>query len=604
MVVTRPQFNPVLADLLEKPGPFSLDCEATGLRVYHDAQLFSLILGTGDTNYYFNFKEYSDCTPEQVLPREWLAQFAPLFERKQIVWFLHNAKYDLGLLSKEGLEISGIIHCTEAIARVERNDHLTYSLDACLTRIGLRKSDTVEKYIKEHKLYTKEEIPGKDKTHVNKHFDQVPFSVIVPYGITDGGGTFTLGLHQISALQKISQSTPSNLPSIHRVLNNERSLTQTLFKMEQYGIKIDPEYCKQAASFEQARYEKSAAEFEELSGIAFTDSNKVLATAFKKMGEEYPLTEKGNPSFTDDVLSGFTTPLAVVVQEYRDARKKCHTYYRNFLWHMDKEGIIHANLRQGGTATGRMSCSDPNLQNLSKEEDFSQPFLIRRAFIPRSGRFFFMIDYDQMEYRMMLDAAREKGLIRLILDENLDVHEATARMIGSTRSKAKTINFGLLYGIGLTSLSLQLGVTVAEARELKRQYFSKLPGVREFIQTITSRTAQRQYVFNWLGRRSHFPEAKFCYKAANYWDQGGCADVVKVAMNRIGTLLEGTQTRMVMQIHDEILFEGVEAEKDLIWECKKIMETVYPYKQLPLTCSVSHSYESWADKVEGMPGGD
>lgn len=601
MIVTRSQFTDVLASLELEPGPFSLDCEATGLRVYHDSRLFSVIISSGEETYYFNFQDYPDCDREQVLPREWILKFSDLLGNPNTLWFMHNAKYDLGLLTKEGLKFQGVIHCTEAIARVVRNDHLKYSLDACVERLGLKKSEAVEKYIKEHKPYTKEEIPGKDKLHVNKHFWRVPFSVIAPYGLADGQITYALGLHQISELTTTALSTPCELPNVLRVLNNERKLTKTLFKMEQYGIRIDPEYCMTAASYEQAQYEKAEAEFEKLSGIPFTDSNKVLAHAFTKMGEEYPLTEKGNPSFTDDVLSTFTTPLARVVQDYRSSRKKCHTYYRNFLWHRDENNLVHANIRQGGTGTGRVSCSDPNLQNLSKEEDFSQPFLIRRSFIPREGRFFFMIDYDQMEYRMMVDKAGETGLIRLILDEGLDVHAATAILIKRSRAQAKTINFGLLYGIGAAELARQLGCTVPEAKEMKASYFKSLPRVRDLIRGISGIAEQRGYIFNWLGRRSYFQDKRFCYKAPNYWDQGGCADVVKVAMNQIDELLWNKQTKMVMQIHDEILFEGVEEEKSLIPEIKTIMESVYPYRYLPLTCSVSHSYESWADKKEGVP---
>jgi DNA polymerase I len=601
MLVRQSDFTSILQSLAE-PRVRSLDCEATGLRVYHDARLFSLIIGEEEQVYYFNFQEYEDLGPEFILPRSWLREFNPIFASRDHSWALHNAKYDLALLWKEGLEVAGEIHCTMAIGRVLDNDRLKLSLDVLAKDHGMEKSDAVENYISENGLWDWEEIPGKKTRKKNLYFSKVPHHVIIPYGEQDGRITWCLRNLQQGQLHAQADLVPKGKPTVLDIAANEKKLTQVLFQMERTGIRVDAEYCREAAQYEMGRYEKAAHEFEILSGIPFRDSPKALEKAFIQAGEQYPRTEKGNPSFTDEVLKGFTTPLANLVREYRDAYKKCNTYYRNFLYHMDADGLIHANAKQSGTVTGRMSYSDPNLQNLNKEEDLEPRFLVRRSFIPRPGRFFFMIDYEQMEYRLMLDLAGEQAVIEKIL-QGLDVHEATAQMMGVSRQQAKTLNFMLLYGGGAQKLADALGLTLREAYALKDQYFSALPRVQTFIRRVMLTAEQRGFIFNWAGRICRFKDKTFSYAGPNHLIQGGCADIMKIGMVRIAEFLaeRKAKTQMLVQVHDELVFEGVEEEKHLIPEVKRILETVYPYKHLPLTCSVSYSHKSWADKVEGIP---
>lgn len=611
MIVRQSTFSEVLEKLVAAP-VLSLDTETFGLRVYQEDKVFSLILGIGPENFYFNLKEYpgldSDILsgPEVVLS----ALQDKIFSDPTKKYFLHNAKFDLAGLSRFGIALAGEIHCTQAIARVIYNEHMEYSLESCAERIGLKKDDKVEEYINANGLWSYEQIPGKKTRSKRKFFDRVPFEIISTYGETDADITYHLGKHQEAALQDILNRTPEGWPSLAKVVENEKQFTKTCFEMERIGVKIDPEYCKKAALYESSRAEKVALEFERLTHIPFKDSNKVLAEAFTKLGEKFPLTEKGNPSFEHSVLSEFESPVAKLVLDFRDARSKAN-YYHGFLYFMDRDHRVHPNIRQGGAATGRTAQSEPNFQNLTKEDseaDLAQEFLVRRAIVPTPGYFFYCPDQDQVEYRLMLElAARRRGemtpLIQSVLS-GLDVHEATAQLTTQagfpiTRSQAKTVNFLTLYGGGREKLAKGLGCSPEIARQIQDAIFQAAPEVRSFIRSVIEIASHRGFIFNWLGRRSHFPDSNFSYKAPNYLIQGGCADIMKVAQNKIHQYLQGKKSRMLVQVHDELLFEIHESEEHICSEIKTILENVFPSRFLPLTVGSAYATLSWADKIDG-----
>lgn len=614
MLVSRATFHDVIK-LLSRPSWYSFDTETTGLNPYLGDRLFSLILATKSETYYFNFKhDYptsEGVSSDYCLPREWIKDFNQVFSNPRSYFFAHNAKFDIHMLHVEGVEISSDVHCTEVGARILYNQYLSYSLEKCAERIGLEKDDAVETYITKHKLYTKHRVEGK-KTEVRQpHYDKVPFAIIVPYGEKDARITFDLGFKQVEDLKRKELSCPSTEPSITKLHQNELRLTKTCFRMESFGIKVDRDYCERARDYEMGIARMAISKFEEMSGEPFVDSPEPLAKIFDRAGEAYPRTAptktrpKGTPSFTAEVLEDFDSPLALHLLNYRRASKRAGTYYANFVRLADSQGVIHSNLRQAGTATWRFSSSDPNLQNLSKpDEDDEGPrpeFEIRSAFIPRSSDFcFVMIDYDQMEYRMMLDYAGEKGLIEQVL-AGLDVHQATANLMGVSRYEAKTINFMLLYGGGVAKLAKKLNISLIEAKVLKQHYFDVLPRVQNFIDTVILKARTRKEIFNWAGFRYHFPDREWAYVAPNHLIQGGCALVMRYGLNSIDKFLEGKKSRLLMTIHDEALLEIHKDELHLVNDIKNIMENIYPHNRLPLTAGVSHSWKSWGDKVKGSP---
>lgn len=575
----------------------SVDTETTGLAWAHDDKLFSVIFQTEFEGFYFNFNDDPSIPEEYRLPREWVERFSPCFDKG--VTFAHNAKFDWHMLEKAGCKVRGDMWCTLTGARILDNDVHRYGLAECAERIGLEKDEAVEAYIKEHKLWDWITIPGKQNRKKNKYYDRVPFHIIVPYGLRDASVTYRLGMKQLERVEDLDNSRPENRRSLANVFLNEVRLTRVCKEMEDVGIEIDKEYCEKAIEHDEAVLKLQEEEYEKLTEIPFKDSNKTHADAFRNLGCSYPLTEKGNPSFNDESLSKVDHPIATVIKAWRTAFKRSNTYFRSYLYY-GRGGVIRANINQGGTTTGRFSYSDPNLQNIPKAD--TSEFPVRRAFVPRDGFCFVAIDYNQMEFRLMLDYAKEYSLIEAI-KQGHDPHDATAKEVGIERRPAKILNFGLLYGMGVDLLARTLGVDREQASQFKRKYFSRLPRVKQFLHGTSDMAASRGFVYGWDGRRYQFHNADLSYKAANAIIQGGCASIVKQAMVRCAALLQPLESKLLLQIHDELLFEVAENELGVVADLKEIMEDIYPYKAMPLTCSVEHSWKSFGDLEKGAPHG-
>lgn len=590
MIVPIEHFNTVL-DSLERYTHLGLDTETTGLKWEH--KIFSIIIYCPDNAYYFNFQYYgAESTHLNTLPRQFILGMGRLFSNTGITWIIQNAKFDYNMLAKECLYIAGKLHCTQATERVLINNlgPKAYSLDAMSQRrLGMEKDDAVEKYITRWKLWTKIPIAGKADDEKEKHYEKVPLKIIVPYGERDAELCYRIGM------QQIKEVTEKGLINVYA---NEMELVKTCSDMQRIGITLDTNYTKLALEYESKKLEALLYKHIQLTGAPFSESPKDIAQSFTSQGIMFDRSEKNNPVLNKFALKHIEHPLPRLIEDIREAQKFIRTYYAAFLYYQH-DGILHPSFNQAGAVSGRMSMSGPSLHNIPKEEH--GPYQIRRCFIPRPGYLFFMLDYDQQEFRMMLDYAGEEAVIEAI-NRGVDVHQATADLIGITRKQAKTINFGLLYGMGKDKLANDLGIPVQEALELKFKYFSKLPKVRAFIKQVQQRGTQRGYVFNWFGRRCHLDKPENAYRLPNHIIQGGCADVSKIAMNRCHAFLKDYNSNLLLQVHDELVFEVHESEIHIVPELKKIMESVYPSRNgLPLTCSIEHSRTSWADKIKGMP---
>lgn len=594
-VATRSELATII-HRLNKKDLIVFDTETTGLEAYQESEMFSLAVCDGEECVYFNFRDYGNGFSNQyLLERSWIA---PLMHKMR-TWVGHNVKFDLHFTDRAGVKPFGRIIDTETWARVYQN-HFQYkggySLDVCAKRwLSVEKDDRVKKYMDENNLYFSDTGDG-GREFKNYQFYKVPFELISEYAMKDAEVTWAL--YQFLK-ENMYQETEGTL---NKAIEYETTLTPILFEMEKTGLLVDKAYCETAYKSAIAVRDLHQSALDELMGKAFVDSSKELAPYLNGKGYVLPETEKGNKQITDEVLSGIPDPVAEHVLLYREAQKRATTYFGNYINKSDVSSAIHPNFRQAGTVTGRMSCNNPNLQNVPTQDDSDYP--VRRCFVPRPDHIFVSIDYDQMEFRLMLDYAGQEDLIEQI-KAGLDPHNATASLTGLNRDTAKTLNFGIIYRMGLAKLGKKLSITETDAGVFRKQYFAKMPKVKRFIYDAPRRQEERGFTYSWAGRRFYLDEgtnedgsSKWSYKAANAIIQGGCADICKLAMVEVFNFLGGRKSRMVLQVHDEILFEIHKSEINIVPKLQKIMESVYPYRSLPLTCSVAYSEKSFHDMID------
>lgn len=588
MIVTPEAIASVCATLAETY-ELGLDTETTGLE-HHDLP-FSVIIDDGRETFYFD---------ERVVTDLWTNPHFTSLLKQPHQWVYQNAKFDMRMLARRGVLPIGVHHDIAVQARIQKNDYYgskAYSLAAQGKRIGDDKFDTVKKHIADHNLYeTRKDFFGVE--YDQPRFDWVPLEVIAPYAKQDAKLTRKLKLHYDGLMDAED----------FRVMEMERALTPVVFKMEQLGVMLDERYTLAAYYNELEHLNNLKGTYAKLAGLTYTNS----ATSIQKaLDVVLPKTEKGNPSLTDDDIEDFLSSDTVsekdktivgLVRNIRHFDKRISTYYVSFLNKKTKQNTIHCTMWQGGTRTGRFSSSDPNLQNVPKEEDSTEPYVVRGCFVPRPGHVFVSMDYSQMEYRMMAAYANEVSIIERVM-KGEDFHQVTADLFGVTRKTAKTLNFAILYGAGEEKLAFMLGVAREEARRLKLKYFMALPRVEKLIDDVIRTGKSRGYVKNWLGRKMR-AEFFFAYALPNHLIQGGGADVVKTAMIRIDK--EFPDVKMVLQVHDQLVFDMTPDQYVHIPRIKEIMESVWTMNGMKLEVDVSWSARSFAerDMTKGLPNAD
>lgn len=613
MIVTRDNFKGVVARL-SQAGEYGLDTETTGLQ-WHD-RVFSIILADEKEEFYFNFNRKDDIPADCILPREWIAEMQSIFDNEGSYFFIHNAKFDLHKLAADGICVLGEVHCTENGERLLYNVHLDYRLDTCAKRRGLAKDDAVKAYIKKNKLVTHVDIEGKGKELEILHFDRVPWDLMVKYATHDARLHYIIGKDQRQKLKEKDHAAPAGTPTLQDLLSQDRKLTKALLRVEDAGMRIDRDFTREALHHTNRLARDAMVKFQDETGLPFEDKASVIKKAFQGAGIQLPLTPSGQPCTNKDVLDELDNPIADRIREIRSHMKMCSTYYSSFLHFADHDGLIHANIRQGGTGTGRFSYGDPNLQNVPKQDDKEfehERYLVRRCFVPTGEDWCLVpIDFCQQEFCLTADYAGERSVIDAI-NAGADFHVVVAELMGVPRKAAKTLNFGLLYGMGVAklarSLSKALGrlVSLDEARQLRAEYFSRFPGIHRFMRGVMETAEKRGYVRNWNGFRCHLADPAFAYAIPNHLIQGSGAQVTRIAMVRIDEYIRAhrLQSRMVAQVHDELVFMTHRSELQHVPEFQRIMEAVYiPRNGLKLRCSVEHSYKSWAkwDLTKGAPG--
>ena len=537
---------------------FAFDTETTSLN-YMIAEVVgvSFALEAGVAAYVPLAHDYPGA-PDQLDRQQVLDRLRPILEDESVGKVGQHLKYDANVLANHDITLRGI-----------REDTMleSYVLDSTSSRHDL---DTLALSYLNQSTISFEEVAGKGAKQLT--FNQVPIEQAAPYAAEDAEVTWRLHAVLADRLHQVE-----SLSSLYREL--EIPLVPVLSRIERNGALVCRDTLASHSQELGQRMLALEANAHELAGGPFNLGSP------KQLGEilfnrlELPVlkkTPKGAPSTAEDVLAELALdyPLPAVLMEYRSLSKLKSTYTDKLPEMIDsKTGRVHTSYHQAVTATGRLSSSDPNLQNIPIRTEEGRR--IRQAFIAADGCKIVAADYSQIELRIMAHLSQDAGLLGAFA-EGLDVHSATAAEVfgvdinqvsGDQRRKAKAINFGLIYGMSAFGLGKQLGLGRNEAQEYIDLYFDRYPGVADYMARTRSLAHEKGYVETLRGRRLYLPEINARNRqrqqaaertAINAPMQGTAADMIKLAMLAVDEWLDEAKVpaRMIMQVHDELVFEA------------------------------------------------
>ncbi|HFQ4905605.1 TPA: DNA polymerase I [Vibrio vulnificus] len=582
-------------DKLKASELFAFDTETDSLD-YMVANLvgLSFAVAEGEAAYVPVAHDYLDA-PEQ-LDRDWvLAQLKPLLEDDTKAKVGQNLKYDASVLARYGIEMKGIKHDTMLASYVYNSVGGKHDMDSLALRFL------------QHSCISFEQLAGKGKNQLT--FNQIDLNEAAVYAAEDAD--VTLRLHN-RLFANIEQDEKLN--AIYQEI--EVPLVPVLSRMERTGVLIDDmklsaqsqEIAVRLGELEQKAYE--------IAGQPFNmNSPKQLQTIlFEQMG--LPVIKKtpsATPSTAEEVLQELALdyPLPSVIMEYRGLAKLKSTYTDKLPKMINPHtGRVHTSYHQAVTATGRLSSTDPNLQNIPIRNEEGRR--IRQAFVAPHGYKILAVDYSQIELRIMAHLSGDQALLDAF-QQGKDIHAATAAEImgvsieqvsSEQRRRAKAVNFGLIYGMSAFGLAKQLGIPRGEAQAYMDKYFERYPGVMQYMEDTRSSASQHGYVETIFGRRLHLPEItsrnvmrrKAAERAAiNAPMQGTAADIIKKAMLLVDQWIqeEGNgRVKLLMQVHDELVFE---VEESCLTEIEsKVQQLMESAAQLnvPLVAEAGHG-DNW-----------
>lgn len=556
-ILDEAEFDEWLARLQAAP-LFAFDTETTSLD-YMEARVVgvSFAIEPGKAAYVPFGHDYLGA-PVQLTEAVVLGKLKPLLEDPTRLKVGQNLKYDRNVLLNHGIELQGIAYDTMLESYVLNSTASRHDMDSLARR-----------YLNAETI-SFEEIAGKGVKQLT--FNQIELEQAAPYAAEDAD--ITLRLHQ-TLWGKLSAE-----PGLAKVFSEiELPLLSVLARMERLGTTIEPKLLHQQSQEIEVRLAELEKQAHELAGQEFNlSSPKQLGEIlFTKLG--LPIikkTPKGAPSTAEEVLAELaeTYELPRLLMEHRGLAKLKSTYTDKLpLMIKPQTGRVHTSYHQAVAATGRLSSTDPNLQNIPVRNE--QGRRIRQAFIPCAGYKLVAADYSQIELRIMAHLSGDKGLLTAFA-EGKDIHKATAAEVfgvaldtvtSDMRRSAKAINFGLIYGMSAFGLAKQLGIGRAEAQKYMDLYFERYPGVLEYMERTRQQADAQGYVETLFGRRLYLPDIKSrnagLRKAAeraaiNAPMQGTAADIIKRAMINVDGWIRGIEDqsiRMLMQVHDELVFE-------------------------------------------------
>ncbi|MDP8080375.1 DNA polymerase I [Phocoenobacter skyensis] len=541
---------------LQQVSVFAVDTETDSLDVM-TANLVGISFGleNGEACYIPLEHNYLG-VPQQLDKQHVLTQLKPILENPEILKIGQNIKYDLTIFAQNDIELQGVAFDT-MLESYTLNSTGRHNMDALADRyLG-------------HKTISFEEIAGKGKNQLT--FDQIELEQATQYAAEDAD--ITMKLHQVLSAEL--QKTPELVKLFNEV---EMPLVNVLSHIERNGVLVDDHLLLEQSSEISARLIELEEQVHNEAGEVFNlaSPKQLQEILFNKLNlPVIKKTPKGAPSTNEEVLEtlanqGHNVPKLII--EHRGLSKLKSTYTDKLPQMINPTtGRIHTSYHQAVTATGRLSSSDPNLQNIPIRNEEGRR--IRKAFIAREGYVILAADYSQVELRIMAHLSNDQGMITAFA-EGKDIHKATASEIfgvslddvtGEQRRSAKAINFGLIYGMSAFGLSNQLGISRGDAQNYMDLYFKRYPNVQQFMLDIKQKAAEQGYVETLLGRRLYLPEIQSSNQmrkkaaervAINAPMQGTAADIIKVAMISIDKQIRDcNDILMIMQVHDELVFE-------------------------------------------------
>lgn len=571
---------------------FAIDTETTSLD-YRIAEMvgFSVAFDANDA-YYIPLAHDYEGAPEQLNRDAIIQQIKPILEDPSVEKIGHHLKYDAHIFENHGIHLQGWYFDTMLAS---------YVLNAVTTRHGM---DDVARVYLSHLTTTFEQVAGKGAKQ--KTFNQIEIETAGHYAAEDAHVTYRL----YEVLERKLKEIPELINILHHI---EMPVASVLATMEENGIELDLSFLDQLSVDFANTIQNLENQIIEIAGESFNvgSPKQVGEVLFEKLGlKGGKKTATGQYSTSEAVLEKIDHPITELIIEYRGLTKLRSTYTEALVKQANPETHrVHTSYHQALTATGRLSSTDPNLQNIPIREEIGRQ--IRKAFIAPQGRVLLAADYSQIELRLMAHFSQDDALVDAF-QNGQDVHRRTASEVlgvalenvtSDQRRQAKAVNFGLLYGMSEFGLIRQLGFTREESQNYIKQYFHRYPGIYEYMQRTRQVALEQGFVETITGRRLYTPDIdarnmmvrKGAERAAiNAPLQGSAAEIIKMAMIEVNKILPQDQAKLLLQVHDELVFEVDEAIADqLAAQIKDVMQKVVTLS-VPLVVEVGQG-KNWGE---------
>ncbi len=581
---------------IKKKKFFSFDLETSSLD-YMEAKIVGISIALSDKkSYYIPIGHSSNIKYKQLSEKYVLDNLKPILQSEKLKKIGHNLKYDRNVLVNYNINLVGIEHDSML---------LSYVYDSTAIRHGL--DNAAEKYLS-HKTIHYEDVAGKGAKQI--HFADVDIDIAAEYACEDA--VISLELYNF-LWSKVSKD--KNIVKVYSDI--EMPLVPILSKIETNGVLIDSKALQKLSK-------DLNKELNELESKCFKITNREFNLNSPKQLQEIlydelkiPVSKKtptGKPSTDEDTLQFLaqTNELPKLILEYRSLNKLKTGYTDKLPLQISKtSGRVHTSYQQAITSTGRLSSTDPNLQNIPIKT--SRGKKIRKTFIAQGEKRIFAADYSQIELRIMAHLSEDKNLLKAFKNK-IDIHSFTASEIFAIdienvstddRRAAKAINFGLIYGMSSFGLSKQLGIPISAAKDYMDVYFERYPRIKSYMNQIKDFAKNNGYVETIYGRKLYLPEIssknvqrrKYAERTAiNAPVQGSAADIIKIAMIQIDQWLSNNKsdTKMIMQVHDELVFEI--PEKNAVADVENIIKIMKNCVSLNLPLEVNYGIDkNWGD---------